>query len=964
MSKLFEKAYEEVKQLVRNFEENKASYMKASYQEAEVRQDFIDKFFTAFGWDVAHQHQTNPYKQEVKIEKNVKTGHSQRRADYAFSITPNFRDVKFYVEAKKPSVELESKDVYFQIIRYGWNSKTPIGVVTDFEQFHVVDCRYRPNINTALDQKVKGLQFYYTDYLDKDKFAKIYWLFSREAVADNSIEDFADKLPKRRGKAVQKGFFRTGIQDIDESFIEDLDSFRADLAHVFKKTDSSLDGLALTEMVQRTIDRLVFLRFLEDKLIEINYRISDFGNSGSCWRDFIAASRKLDGIYNGVVFKEHDLLDDKNFNVDGAAFSDICEKLSHDHTPYDFNIIPIHILGSIYERFLGKVIVATAKKASIEEKPEVRKAGGVYYTPEYIVRYITKNTIGKLVDGKHPNEIAKMRFADISCGSGSFLLGIYDYLLEYHRQWYNDNLKQPRKSDCYKHEDGTLHLTLEKKREILLNNIYGVDIDHQAVEVAQLSLYLKLLEEETTASANQFLLNFEQERQRKQLLPSLNNNVKCGNSLIGPDFYDQQVLVMDDAEHRRINVFDWESAFPEIFSGNNPGFDAIVGNPPYGAMFSDLEKSYLFSTYRSIKGQPESYEYFMEKALSTSNKKGYISYIIPTNFVESLRARELRKSLLTTCIHLVSSFRYNVWTKNAAEVLVIVLQKGVSPNKTLVVHPHSPQEFITNKNGVYKTQKDWHQIIDQRFLLRADAKLIGKIERDKVKLEELCEISQGIIVYKTREEGLRNLYIADKRIDPQWGRLLDTKSTIQRYSLTWGKRYLKYGEWLWCPRESKFFNRPKIVFVRLRNKSLNRKLVGTYDEKGYYNRDNFNNIILKKNDYSLKYLLGIFNSNLLNYWYKAYFDNVNINPAQIKLLPIRDIDFSKSSDVKKHDQMVNLVDRMMELHKKFSTAKVDADKNMFQSQIKSTDWQIDKLVYKLYDLTDEEIAIVESSTGS
>jgi adenine-specific DNA-methyltransferase len=187
---------------------------------------------------------------------------------------------------------------------------------------------------------------------------------------------------------------------------------------------------------------LVFLRFLEDKQIEIPSLVDKFGSRGTPWEDFIAASRRLDGIYNGVVFKKHDILDAPTFRADEDAFADICERLSYINSAYNFDAIPIHILGSIYERFLGKVIVAADKRAEVIEKPEVRKAGGVYYTPEYIVRYIVENTVGELIEDKTPEQIAEMRFADISCGSGSFLLGVYDLLLRHHGNYYNANPKR------------------------------------------------------------------------------------------------------------------------------------------------------------------------------------------------------------------------------------------------------------------------------------------------------------------------------------------------------------------------------------------------------------------------------------------------------------------------------------------------------------------------------------------
>ena len=205
--------------------------------------------------------------------------------------------------------------------------------------------------------------------------------------------------------------------------------------------------------------------------------------------------RELDAKYNGVVFKKS-LIDTKNvIEPDDKTFSAICDELSHQNTPYNFDAIPIHILGSIYERFLGKVVNATDKRAFIEEKPEIRKAGGVYYTPQYIVKYIVENTVGKSIEGKTPRQIAKMRFADIACGSGSFLITVFETLLKYHKQYYQRNPEQAKKDGCILYE-GAYRLSLKQKQEILTNNVYGVDIHQQAVEVTQLSLYLKLLEDE------------------------------------------------------------------------------------------------------------------------------------------------------------------------------------------------------------------------------------------------------------------------------------------------------------------------------------------------------------------------------------------------------------------------------------------------------------------------------------
>ncbi|MCP4582392.1 MAG: hypothetical protein GY839_12330 [candidate division Zixibacteria bacterium] len=369
-------ALEKIDILVRDFKRHESHYKSTAYNEAEARKDFIDKFWIAFGWDVNHKKQTNPYEQEVKVERSVAVGGNQRRADYAFYLKPNYHDVRFLVEAKKPSGELATKENYFQLIRYGWNSNTPLAVLTNFEQFHILDCRYRPDLETALSRTIK--KFHYTEYTKREKLAEIYWIFSREAVADGAIEKRAKELPKPRGKAIQRGLFPGGYQSIDESFLTELDDFRTSLSRTFKNKNPELYSETLTELAQRTLDRLVFLRFLEDKGIEPKRLVESFGEKGTVWGDFIKTSRRLDGIYNGIVYKRHDILDGSKLRVDDTAFGNICESLAYINSPYDFNAIPIHILGSIYERFLGKVIVATKKRARVEEKPEVRKAGGVY----------------------------------------------------------------------------------------------------------------------------------------------------------------------------------------------------------------------------------------------------------------------------------------------------------------------------------------------------------------------------------------------------------------------------------------------------------------------------------------------------------------------------------------------------------------------------------------------------------
>ncbi|MCU0858396.1 MAG: type I restriction enzyme HsdR N-terminal domain-containing protein [Pontiellaceae bacterium] len=276
MQSTFEPAFAATQALAKDFEANSRHYLSPGYQEAEVRKAFIDKFLIALGWDVNHDWQKNPFEQEVKVETGVAMNGSQRRADYAFCIAPNFRDVRFFVEAKKPFGDITNAQNYFQTIRYGWNAQTPVAILTDFEQFQILDCRYKPDVDTALSHCIQ--KFHYSEYADPEKFAIIYYLFSRDAVAAGSLDKFAETLPKKRGKAIQRGLFKGGWQSIDEAFLEELDGYRDAMARSFKNRNPELDGETLTEITQRTIDRLVFIRFLEDKMIHPENLISEFGN--------------------------------------------------------------------------------------------------------------------------------------------------------------------------------------------------------------------------------------------------------------------------------------------------------------------------------------------------------------------------------------------------------------------------------------------------------------------------------------------------------------------------------------------------------------------------------------------------------------------------------------------------------------------------------------------------------------
>jgi hypothetical protein len=967
----FDTALGQVRKLAQTFEANKIHYISSDYNESQVRMDFIDKFFIALGWDVNHVQQTNPYEQEVKVERGVETGGSQRRADFAFCLAPNFRDVRFFVEAKKPFVDIGTKD-FFQLVRYGWNSQTPLAALTSFEQFHVIDCRYKPDIETALNRSLA--KYYYTDYTNREKFLEIYWLFSREAVASGSLEKRAKEFPKPSGGAVQRGLFAGGYQSIDESFLAELDEYRTALAHTFKNRNPKLDSETLTELSQRTLDRLVFLRFLEDKGIEAQHLVERFGEKGTVWEDFIMASRRLDGIYNGIVYKHHDILDGAKFRVDEDTFADICERLAHINSPYDFNAIPIHILGSIYERFLGKVIIATDKRARIEEKPEVRKAGGVYYTPEYIVRYIVENTVGKLIGGKTPNQIAEMRFADIACGSGSFLLGVFDLLLNCHGHYYNNNPGKARKGDCIK-RDGKLFLTLGKKREILLNNIYGVDIDAQAVEVCQLSLYLKLLQEETEASAQQYLLDFEHIAQMKKLLPDLSKNIVCGNSLIGTDVLDGQLFASD--EELKINPMNFEDSFPEVMKRG--GFDAVIGNPPYIRVreFRDIHPEqvpYLMSKYKCATHVWDIYLLFFERALDLTRNHGKFGFIVPIQTLHQPNCESLRSILLSrTSIDSVADLsKLKVFIGAIVKNAVILCEKGLSQEATIAIrYPDVPSNLFEKPDWTWPQKRvNDNPGLSMKLSLLSPTKLIcEKIERRSWRMSEMYYVTFGLrSCAKGKGQGGKDRLITTEKHAQNAQPYLEGRD-ISRYETRPTGRYIRYlpGE-MYSPRAPELFESEKIISQTLLSRM---RLIATYDGQGYYVEQSLlciipHGILTPKSQIEalpLKFALGILNSTLESFYLSSSVIDYSLGGGLIHATPGTQgklvIPEAQESDVHK---VVMKVEAMLEAKKQLAKAQTDRDKTYYKNKCAALDRRIDQLVYELYGLSEDEIKIVESST--
>jgi hypothetical protein len=563
---------EKVSRLVENFGNHIDELKSKGYKEASLCTDFLNPLFVELGWDVQNRAgYAVRFKDVVQQFSQHADSGSTRQPDYLFRIGAS---PAFFLEAKKPAVDiLNEKAPAYQLRRYGWNRKDiNVSVLSDFENLCLYDVRIQPKDNDR-PYTARLVMYSYQDY--EKKWDEIEGYLGRENVAkgslDRMLKDYQHLLAGTR-------------EPVDESLLKMIEVWREKLAGNIALRNKNLDIHMLNSAVQKTIDRILFLRIAEDRGIEPPKMLEATTNGANVYGRLFELFIKADARYNSGLFHfnhekgrpdDYDTISE-GLKIDDKVLKEIIGNLYPPNYPFDFSVMPVDILGHVYERFLGRVIRLTdSHRAKVEVKPEVRKAGGVYYTPKYIVDYITSNTVGKLVEGKTPKQVASLKILDPACGSGSFLLGAYQLLLDWHLEWYenNDPRKHSRKKNppIFETKDGW-RLTTEKRKEILINNIYGVDIDTQAVEVAKLNLLLKVLEQENIPGLYDRM---------KRALPDLGENIRCGNSLIESDFYDDHSEMVCDLEQtRKINAFDWDVEFPDIIRWKNRNEKTRDGEPP------------------------------------------------------------------------------------------------------------------------------------------------------------------------------------------------------------------------------------------------------------------------------------------------------------------------------------------------------------------------------------------------
>ncbi|MXX82527.1 MAG: N-6 DNA methylase [Chloroflexi bacterium] len=993
-------APDSIYQLVEKFDRDKPG------SETEVRIQFVDPLFSALGWDLQDKRQVRHEPRVIIREAGIERS---KRPDYSFH-TGNSAD--FFVEAKMPHVNLERNPIAaFQLRRYGWSGNAPVSVLTDFEEFSVYDCRIQPQRND-LASKARLRYFQYGDLL-----AQWDWLatrFSREAVASGALREWVE------GERVR------GFSSVDQAFLREMETWRELLAKDIALHNRELSQRQLNLIVQRAIDRIVFLRIAEDRNIEAYGRLRSAAAEGKqVYAELKALFNLADDKYNSGLFhfgkderaSQPDTLS-LHIHIPDEPLRHIITNLYFPFSPYEFSVLPADILGQVYERFLGKVIELGAGGAvRIEAKPEVRKAGGVYYTPTYIVDYIVENTVGALVEGKTPRQVDDLRILDPACGSGSFLVGAYQYLLDWHLAYYRAHPKRYR-NRRRETADGMALSTAEKRR-ILQNNIYGVDLDQNAVEVSKLSLLLKMLEQENDAAGRQTLMFAAGGR----ILPDLSGNIKWGNSLIGSDFFrGAQAGLFDDEEAMlRVKAFDWDSedGFGAIMAAG--GFDAVIGNPPYvrqETLGRDF-KNYAKGKFESYVGTADLYIYFIEQSHRLLKQDGRYGVICSNKFLRTNYGKGIRNFLSTKSAfeYLIDFGELPVFADAATFPLIMITTNGLNAGKDFIFAAIKSLNFTDLKDEVQRIKLllDKRSITGSRWTLASkDVQVaLEKIKAAGIRLKDYIDTS----IYFGIKTGLNAAFVIDRNTRdslveecPRFADLIHPFASgddIRKYKVHYKERYLitipkgwtnrqagltanedeawnwltteyppltthlkpfkaraqtRYdkGDYWWELRACDYYDefaKPKIIYPDIAKESRI-----AFDTTGLLVTNTV--WLLPSED---KYLLGILNSSLIFNYYK-YFASVlgDANRGgrlrwfrqDVLNLPIRTIDFDNPADVAMHDKIVDLVDEMLERHKQLPGLTGEGRK-MAERLIATVDGEIDALVYRLYGLSEDEVAIVE-----
>ncbi|MDD5338544.1 MAG: N-6 DNA methylase [Dehalococcoidales bacterium] len=918
-----EEAKQKVAELVKKYEALSPAEIKG-YNEAATKASFIEPLFRALGWDTEDNN-------EVAPEHNASNG----RVDYSFKINGVSQ---FFVEAKPLKADLTNETYIKQAVTYALNKGVAWAVLTDFRELRIFHAQNGNN----------WLNLDYTKY--NKEFDKLL-LLSKEAIATGLTYNEASTwgaMPVHI--PIEKRLFKQ-LREWREALFKELHLYNEKLS--FRQID---------DIIQKLFNRLIFIRTSEDRGIEEKHLRSMI----SQWKakkhkgEMIDELRKLfkefDGYYDSELFAPHPI-DNNDIFIQSDTLENIITGL-YDITggfaSYDFSVIKPDVLGAVYEQYLGYVAEIEKQRAkeaqakmdlgiqtesvNLIEKKQRRKEQGIYYTPEFITDYIVRETVGQFLSVHSSKEIRNIKILDPACGSGSFLIRAFDELLKYYA---NQKISKSEKD-----------IDAADRLSILQNNIYGVDLDIQAIEITRLNLLLRSLA-------------------KRETLPGLKDTIKQGNSLISGTEEELKKYFGETWKEKR--AFDWKEEFKEIV--NNGGFDIVIGNPPYIQLSMDEKiqqglKSYLLDKYKSSMGRLNTFGFFTKRGINLLKDSGYLGFIVPNTILTQDYYEELRKNIVESCaIKDIVCFDELPFKDAIVENVVLILQKNKSEeirnrNKVAV---YKVNEELSFKHSKSIAQTLFNQSNKFSFNVHIDDRLPflkKKLETKSCPLSKFVNINQAIALKHEREK-----WVSKTKIDDSYKPLLVGGRNINRYSIIWDKQYLHYvkagihsgGE------EAKFLAKEKIFFRR-----VSTRLIGALDSNQFYGLHTLVVMTLKEETpFDIRFFLAIFNSKLINFYYRAVFASTKkvfseIGARHVGKLPVKEINLSISKEKNIHDTLVAFVERTIELNKRLVPIRNTAcnEREELLQQIGQTDKQIDNLVYDLYGLTEEERKIVEGTDSS
>ncbi len=955
------------------------------YTEADTRRVFILPLFQALGWDV--------YSRE-EVAEEVKAGSG--RVDYVFRL----RGVsQFYLEAKALRADLTRPEHVKQAITYAYNRGIVWAVLTDFARLQVYNAQTgRLFINLSWGDYVKDI-----DDL---------WLLSRESLESNALNERSEKygaLPPRLG--------------VEQRLFDQLRRWREQLFTQIYHYNPNLSLNEVDEVIQRLFNRLIFIRTCEDRRIEERALLGavrewrSSGHRGELVEPLRSIFRDYDGYYDSDLFALH--LVDRGF-IESMAIEDIIKglyEIPDGVASYDFSLIDVDVLGAVYEQYLGHVATVVKRRSKesqirmdlgfpsqpafeVTTKKERRKEHGIYYTPSFVTDYIVKETVGRLLGERNHDEILKVRILDPACGSGSFLIRAYDELLNYH---------------AYRSGKAVSDLDQWERLPILIRNIYGVDLDAQAVEIARLNLLLRSLA-------------------RRETLPTLTDNIRHGNSLISGS--PEELKRYFDDNWREKKPFNWEQEFADVVADG--GFDVVIGNPPYVRIqtLPRDEAAYYRESYQSAFGSFDIYILFLERAIGLLKPDGRLGFITSGKFLKADYGKRIQQLLHQNCTveSVIDLSAQQVFAEATTYPVIIVLKKGAEdrPLCYTFVPPYidlsktnRPRDIsilptiTTQQEDVAKgiwppigssdilaaklaqNTRPLRELSERIFVgLQTSADRVYLLERRGEPGEGLVEVFSHSLEHGVKlESALLRPLLSGKDIErygsPMPDRLLlfpykviDGKAVLippdelaSAYPECWD--YLLHNrEMLENREQGKMRHEKWYAFGRTQNLALHdhrkmavprlvNRLAAIYDAAGDFYLDNVDVgglILREKGDAHWLYILGLLNSKLLD----SYLHRISVpfrggfysaNRQFLEPLPIRNIDFDNPTDRKMHDDLVSLVHKMLELNKRLAPIrnKPCNERDELLRDIERTDTEIDNLVYDLYGLTEEERKRVEQS---